>query len=219
MTNFRIGRGLAASFLGAGAAFLLSGCGGESLIEKEAATGIRVTRQEMAIASIDDMGHSIHYWTVPMACTDCHGGHGTAIRFPAVAQIPGAPAPSFDTTAHTCSNVSCHSVPVGTYQYWKWIGEEEWVLTEVTYGGPVTTPNYFEAVFKACRSCHASPPSPAAGAWHSPSHGGGGVGVECSLCHPGVTKVDGKLVISGTTHRNGTVDVAPKWRSTCFGCH
>jgi predicted CxxxxCH...CXXCH cytochrome family protein len=218
MTSFRIGR-LAATFVAAGAAFLLPGCGSESLIEKEAATGIRVTHREMANASIDDMGHSIHYWTVPMTCTDCHGGHGTPIRFPALAQIPGAPAPSFDPTAHTCSNVSCHSVPRGTWTYWTMGGDGELYENAVEYGGPVTTPNYFEAVFKACRSCHASPPSPAAGAWHSPSHGGGGQRAECSLCHPGVTKVDGKLVISGTTHRNGTVDVTPAWKSTCFGCH
>lgn len=219
MTHFRIGRLLAASLLVAGTAFLLPGCGSESLIEKEELTGIRVTEQEMANASIDDMGHSIHYWIVKLACTDCHGGHGTALKFPAIAQIPGRPAPSFDATAHTCSNVSCHSVPVGTYTYWAIGGDGEAYVNSVEYGGAVTTPSYFEAVLGACRSCHASPPSPAAGAWHSLSHGGGGVRAECSLCHPGVGKVDGKLVITGTTHRNGAVDVAPKWRSTCFGCH
>lgn len=37
--------------------------------------------------------------------------------------------------------------------------------------------------------------------------------------YPGVGKVNGELVIAGTTHKNGTVDVTPRWRSTCFGCH
>jgi hypothetical protein len=194
-------------------------CGNDSLIFKEANTGIRVTPQEMAAVSIDDQGHSIHYWVVKLACTDCHGGHGTPIKFPAIAQIPGEPAPSFDTTAHTCSNVSCHSVPQGTYSCWAIGGDGEVYPNSVTYGGPVATPSYLEAVLGACRSCHASPPSPAAGVWHSPTHGGGGARAECSLCHPGVSKVDGKLVLSGATHRNGIVEVVPKWRSTCFGCH
>jgi hypothetical protein len=34
-----------------------------------------------------------------------------------------------------------------------------------------------------------------------------------------VTRVNGELVLSGTTHKDGKVDVTPKWKSTCFGCH
>ena len=224
MISLRDGRILAASLLVAAGTLLLPGCGGNEapIAEEEAAAKLRAAPRGMASA-VAASGHSIHMNDVGMACTDCHTPHGgsfvSIFRFPASAYIPNGPAPSLDTVAKTCSNVACHMVPVGSYAYWAIGGDGEPFLNEVSYGGPVVTPPWTEALRGACRACHGSPPSPAAGAWHSAMHGGGGARAECSLCHPGVTMVNGELVLSGTTHKNGVVDVTPKWKSTCFGCH
>ena len=224
MTYVRIDRVVAACLLLAGATFLLPGCGGSEapIAEEEAAASLRKAPRGMASA-VAASAHSIHTNDAGMQCTDCHTPHGMSFvslfRFPPAAIIPNGPAPSLDTVTKTCSNVACHMVPVGTYAVLGDGGDGEAYLNEVTYGGPVTTPPWGEALRGACRACHGSPPSPAVGAWHSPTHGGGGTRAECSLCHPGVTKVNGELVLSGTTHKNGVVDVAPRWRSTCFGCH
>jgi len=224
MIDRRFGRVLATSLLAAGATFLISGCGGNKapIAEEEAAARLRVPPRGSALA-VPTSAHTIHMTDVGMQCTDCHTPHGgsfvSIFRFPAVAYIPNGPAPSLDAATHTCSNVACHMVPAGTYTYWFQGGDGEVYPEEVAYGGPVTTPSWLEALRGACRACHASPPSPAAGAWHSPTHGGGGINADCSLCHPNVTKVNGELVLSGTTHKDGVVNVTPRWKSRCFNCH
>lgn len=205
---------------------LLAGCGAPlaPVEEKEAAEAslrAAVGGRQSAVAVA---AHTIHREEGGLLCADCHTPHGgmmmsPLLQFSSKAFIPGGPPPTRDAATHTCSNVACHMVPVGTYQYWKLVGDEEWVLYEVAYGGAVTTPPWGEALRGACRACHASPPSPAAGAWHSPTHGGGGINAECSLCHPGVAKVNGELVVTGQGHKNGVVDVTPQWKSRCFGCH
>jgi hypothetical protein len=56
---------------------------------------------------------------------------------------------------------------------------------------------------------------------------------DCTLCHAGVSTQGGVLALSTATncgaggtagscaalHRNGALDVTPKWTSICFGCH
>jgi hypothetical protein len=127
-------------------------------------------------------------------------------------------------------------VPAGTYQYWFIGGDGELALNEVAYGGvPVTTPPWPNAMAGRCIACHGSPPSPPAGVWHSGMHGNTTSAAfnDCALCHPDATTSGGEPSLStatncgpnGTTgscaalHNNGVVDVRPKWRSTCFGCH
>ena len=112
-----------------------------------------------------------------------------------------------------------------------------------------TPPSWYAAVGQGCGACHGYPPryngSPYQ--WHSGTHGMNvATGNACQLCHPDATGAyvfggppnytgtSGGLVTScppgsycagpGTItnaalHRNGVVDVAPRWGSNCLGCH
>jgi hypothetical protein len=226
MTPSRIARDLVASAATASLLLLGSGCGAPlaPVEEKETAEASLRAVPGGRASAVAMSAHTIHREEGGLLCADCHTPHnpmmpGPLFRWSPKAYIPGGPPPTLDAATHTCSTVACHMVPVGTYQYWKLVGDDEWLLYEATYGGPVRTAPWGEALRGACRACHASPPSPAAGAWHSPTHGGGGINAECSLCHPNVSKVNGELVISGQGHKNGVVDVTPQWKSRCFGCH
>ena len=218
-----------------------SGCGTEEPVDLGAQARVEASGRTALAEAMDP--HTLHRTLGGTACGDCHGAHGgmmgtALIRFvsPSKAIGAGLPPPSFDPVAKTCSNVACHMVPGGKYQYWFMGGDGEPALNEVAYGGvPVTTPPWPNAMTGRCIACHHNPPSPPAGAWHSGMHGNTTSAAfnDCALCHPDATMSNGELALStatncgpnGTTascaalHRNGTVDVRPKWRSACFGCH
>jgi predicted CxxxxCH...CXXCH cytochrome family protein len=220
------------------AVVLASGCGGEAP-EMDAPAAIR-SRSEVSTAATAMDPHTLHRTLAATQCADCHSSHGgmmgtALISFGPRAILPGQPAPSFSPTAKTCSNVACHMVPAGTYTFWFPGGDGEPMEFIVSYGGvPVTTPSWGSALSGACRACHASPPSPSSGAWHSGFHGGTASAAlnACSLCHPNVVVLNGELAIStamncgpmrnqscAALHRNGVVDMSPKFKSSCFGCH
>ncbi|WP_176066107.1 CxxxxCH/CxxCH domain c-type cytochrome [Anaeromyxobacter diazotrophicus] len=156
------------------------------------------------------------------------------ISFAPVATASGLPRPSYDIASQTCSNVACHMVPAGTFTYYACGVDSEATLERASFGGtPVTTPPWYSAVAGGCVSCHDNPPDARTKTWHSGTHGGDAAMNECSFCHPDVTSSGGVLTLSQATncgpggtfgpcaalHRNGTVEVAPRWRSSCFGCH
>lgn len=208
----------------------LAGCGQDVSPGGEAVSDL--------VAPVDP--HLTHRVNGGTTCNDCHcRGTGCVspnvylLSFAPTAIAPGRPLPTFDLATQTCSNVACHMVPAGTFSYWSVGGDGEAIEAQVPYGGvPVTTPPWDSATTGSCRACHGAPPSPSAGTWHGGQHGSTAAMSECSVCHPDVVKVNGVLEISAAStcgptrtascaalHRNGVVDVAPRWSSRCFGCH
>ncbi len=239
MDSLRRGTGRSSVVLGL-AALLAAGCGGEAPEEGAAAPTLR-TRSEVSTAATAADPHVLHRTLAFTQCADCHSAHGgmmgtALIGFGPRAYAAGQPAPTFDPAAKTCSNVACHMVPAGNFTYYFPGGDGEVVETTVGYGGvPVTTPPWNQALSGACRACHTAPPTPSRGAWHSGFHGNTAAAAlnACSLCHPDVVlTTTGELALSTATncgplrnqpcaalHRNGAVDVQPRWKSSCFGCH
>lgn len=142
----------------------------------------------------------------------------------------GLPAPTFDATAKTCSNVACHSVPAGTWQYyvWDW-GLDQPVLTTVTvYGNPAgVTSSWYSTGAAACGGCHGNPPrngTSGSNVWHSGNHanqGPSGAANQCQFCHPDAFGVNGAgtTITNATLHANGVYNVQANFTSACFTCH
>lgn len=164
------------------------------------------------------------------ACSVCHKVAGRLVfdrTGPAYAA--GYPAPSFDATTKTCSNVGCHRVPAGTFSYYFPGGDGEPALNTVTYGGgaPSPTPSWY-ATGASCTACHDDPPrngSSGSNVWHSGYHGGQGpTGArnQCQFCHPDAYSPStgvGTTITNPSMHGNGAVNVQATFTSTCFGCH
>lgn len=160
-----------------------------------------------------------------IGCTVCHACGGVLQFDPAgPAVAPGLPAPSFDATAKTCSNVACHGVPAGTFSYYFPGGDGEPALNTFAYGGTFAQPYWYAEAGGTCAACHANPPRNAV--WHSGYHGGqgpAGANNQCQLCHPDATgsggAATGLVPANAALHRNGAVNVQANFKSTCFGCH
>ncbi len=162
------------------------------------------------------------------SCTTCHmmhGGQRFDPRGPAVSQAtqsnPNPPKPGFNATDKSCSNIACHGVPSGTFSYYFPGGDGEPVLNTVNYGGTAAalTPSWY-AKSAACASCHGNPP--ANYVWHSGQHATTISGAnECQFCHPDASGSGGQgtTITNAALHRNGTVEVAARFSSKCFGCH
>jgi hypothetical protein len=161
------------------------------------------------------------------ACTVCHKVAGRLVfdkNGPAYAA--GNPAPTFDATAKTCSNVACHGVAAGTYTYtsWDW-GLDQPVTNTVSYGGTSRpTPSWYVTGAAGCTACHDDPPKNGY-VWHSGYHGGQGPTGDrnqCQFCHPDASSPGngiGDTITNPSLHANGTVDVQATFTSACFGCH
>ena len=142
----------------------------------------------------------------------------------------GRPAPSFDATTKTCSNITCHGVPSGTFSYYFPGGDGEPVLNTVNFGGSAitTTPSWYSTGSSACTACHGDPPingTNGANTWHSGYHGNGGPTTpqnQCQFCHPDASSPGngaGDTITNPSLHANGAVNVQATFKSSCFGCH
>lgn len=161
-------------------------------------------------------------------CTVCHKVGGRLVfdrNGPAYAA--GKPAPTFDATAKTCSNVACHGVPSGTFSYWFPDGTGEPVLNTVSYGGTnVPTPSWYSTGAAGCEACHPNPPrngSSGSNVWHSGYHAGlpTSASNQCQFCHPDATGANGigTAITNPAQHGDGIVQVQVTFRSSCFSCH
>ena len=164
-------------------------------------------------------------------CRVCHKvGGRLSFDKAGPAYAMGKPAPSFDATTKTCSNIACHGVPSGTFSYYFLGGDGEPVLNTVSYGGSTvaTTPSWYSTGGAACTACHGNPPangSNGSNVWHSGYHGGGDPSSpqnQCQFCHPDASSPGngvGDTITNASMHANGTVNVQATFKSSCFGCH
>jgi predicted CxxxxCH...CXXCH cytochrome family protein len=164
------------------------------------------------------------------SCSVCHKVGGRLVfdrNGPAYGA--GNPAPTFDATAKTCSNIACHGVPAGTFSYYFPGGDGEPELKTVNvYGNQSgTTPSWYSTGAAACGACHGNPPrngTDGSNAWHSGFHGGQGptgANNQCQLCHPDASGSGGQgtIITNPSMHGNGAINVQATFRSSCFGCH
>jgi len=165
-------------------------------------------------------------------CQVCHNvGGRLAFQKNGLAYLgPGLPTPTFDATAKTCSNIACHAIKQGTFNYYFPDGAGDPQLNTVTYGGaaPKTTPSWYATGAIGCAACHDDPPrngSNGSNVWHSGQHGNQGpTGAynQCQFCHPDASSPGnniGDTITNATLHANGTVNVQATFRSACFNCH
>lgn len=161
-------------------------------------------------------------FTTANNCKICHIVGGVVCFDPAgPAVASGQPAPIFDSTAKSCSNISCHGMYSGIFIYYTYdYGADAYVQNTYSYAGNGgTTPSWYTTT-ASCSACHGNPPRPAGSTpvWHSGSHGGGN---NCQLCHPDATGSGGvgTAITDPSLHANGTVNVQAQFNSSCFGCH
>ncbi|GEJ57084.1 CxxxxCH/CxxCH domain c-type cytochrome [Anaeromyxobacter diazotrophicus] len=165
----------------------------------------------------------------PFDCAVCHvtptdmfspghiDGPYATVTFGGVATKGFAPPAYSRPNGATCASTYCHGGFKGTYTYtsWDWSLDQP-VYVTVSYAGKNATPAWTDGPM-TCGSCHGNPPR--TGYWHSGNHGGGN---QCQVCHPdatGTTAGVGTGISNPALHVNGAVDVAPRWGSSCFGCH
>ncbi len=164
-------------------------------------------------------------------CKVCHkvGGRLTFDKA-GPAYAVGRPAPTFDATTKTCSNIACHGITSGTFSYYFPGGDGEPVLNTLSYGGStlVATPSWYSTGSSACAACHGNPPlngSNGSNVWHSGYHGSGGPSSalnQCQFCHPDASSPGngvGDTTTNPLLHSNGTVNVQVTFKSSCFSCH
>jgi predicted CxxxxCH...CXXCH cytochrome family protein len=158
-------------------------------------------------------------------CKICHMVGGVVCFDPAgPAVAAGQLAPVFDSTAKSCSNISCHGFYSGTFSYYFWNGDDAEFKT-YAYAGNGTTPSWY-TTGAGCTGCHGNPPRPAVSTpvWHSGRHGSIDINAatnQCQTCHPDATGSGGAgtAITNPSLHANGTVNVQAQFRSSCFGCH
>lgn len=182
-----------------------------------------------------DIGGDLNGW-----CNNCHTGlmYGwfdsefdpAGKRRPAylapTAANPNPPAPRFNgwdffevrSGVYNCSNIACHGVPERTYTAVVQGGDGE--PTTQDFALPAYTPDtpIWGTENNGCKACHpAAPPAP----WHGTHANNSFAGAnDCGLCHRNVTGSIGNMALTSTAlHGNGVADLAPRWRSRCFGCH
>jgi len=202
---------------GAGLALLLvSGCDGErpgapAQVARSAAT---------AGACSPIAAHPKHAFTTCATCHVCDGVVEFNPSGPAV--VAGQPAPAFDASSRSCTNVGCHGITPGTFTYYFPDGTGEPELLTFSYGGtPRPTPSWLTTGL-GCTGCHDNPPRNAY--WHSGTHAGQGptgAANQCQLCHPDATGANGvgTAITNPALHGNRQIEVQPQFRSSCFGCH
>jgi predicted CxxxxCH...CXXCH cytochrome family protein len=155
--------------------------------------------------------HAKHY-AITVACGSCHSnaGSGTALHKNAAVDVAISPtyngiAPaSFNASAHTCSNVSCHA--------------DAYSLSSAT------TPSWGTA--SGCGTCHGNSVSGAPSTGSHTAHTGIGT---CGNCHAGAVSgssggnahLDGNIDVIGGYPANVTKHPAGTYAGACAGiyCH
>lgn len=229
--------GIAAALLGA-SALMMVGCGQATVDPTQEQAQAPAVQMSIAQADVDPCADPTGPTCTPTGAHAKHGSYACAVCHYVAGRLAfnptgpaygtGFPAPAFNATAKTCSNVACHTVPPGTFSYYFPGGDGEPVLNTVNYGGgaPRPTPSWY-ATGAACAACHDNPPrngSDGSNAWHSGYHGNQGpTGAynQCQFCHPDATGSGGvgTAITNASLHANGTANVQARFTTACFGCH
>jgi predicted CxxxxCH...CXXCH cytochrome family protein len=244
MASSLLRRVVSVASIAAAGALLAAGCGTRAPEPAAEGPGAAVSKiaPDLAAASAGAcMPTGAHPKHAAYACTVCHLQSGSLCFDPAgPATIAGAPPPSFEVAAKTCSSVACHRVAPGTFVYSFPGGDGEPETRSAPYGSASApaTPSWY-ATGAGCRACHDLSYGGTRYVWHSGLHGGGN---GCALCHLDATgtatptgpSADSAISTattcppnpppSGTRacssyHANQVVNVTPKFRTSCFGCH
>lgn len=126
----------------------------------------------------------------------------------------------------SCSNIACHNVPPGTFQYYFPDGTGELALVTVTYGGVSggalnwNNSNTGGGISSAdCGGCHNNPPTN--GVYHSGMHATNIPGANsCEFCHPDAqSRGTENTITNPILHMNQAVNVVATYNSKCFYCH
>jgi hypothetical protein len=135
------------------------------------------------------------------------------------AQVPAGTVPAWNRATASCAGTYCHGNYAGTYAYsvYDW-GSDSYTTLYAAYAGKKATATWTGGPM-TCASCHDDPPR--TGTWHSGLHGSLATDRACELCHPDATgtAAGGVSITDPAQHVNGSVEVTPRWRSRCFGCH
>ena len=215
-----LGSGLAVALLWLGAC----GTEGPDLPERRAAPSSAATT---VVACSPVAAHPKHAAASCATCHLCRGAGpdesgGVAFDPAGLAVAPGQPVPAFDKSSKSCANAACHGVPAGTFSYYFPGGDGEPELRTFGYGSaPRPTPSWLTTGLR-CDGCHGNPPRNAV--WHSGYHAGQGptgAANQCQFCHPDATGSSGAgtAITNAALHGNRSVEVAARFRSSCFSCH
>jgi predicted CxxxxCH...CXXCH cytochrome family protein len=138
-------------------------------------------------------------------------GPTATVTFGGLATLSGA-APAWNRATATCGTTYCHGGYSGVYNYTTRDGNGDPVPASVAYSGNMENPAW-TAGPPGCTSCHRG--GAPVGVWHTGLHSAGN---NCDLCHPDANAA-GTAITNASLHVNGTVDVTPKWKTSCFNCH
>jgi hypothetical protein len=217
-------------------ALMVIGCGQEA---QEAVQAQASARPKQLLVQADVCADASDPLCTPTGAHGKHGGYACSVCHKVAGRLAfdkagpaygtGLPAPSFDATAKTCSNVACHSVKPGTFSYYFPDGAGDPQLYTVNYGGgaPPTSPAW-TSTGAGCAACHGNPPkygSDGSNVWHSGFHanqGPTGAANQCQFCHPDAYSPNngiGTTITNASLHGNGVVNVQASFKSSCFGCH
>lgn len=181
------------------------------------------------------------------ACATCHQAAGAMCFDAAVAGSAATfDAVTKSCSSIACHGTAAGTF---TYSAWDWGADQAVNVTVPYGGSGGAQASWYAAAGGGCTACHGYPPTynGVAYPWHSGAHGGGiPDGNACQLCHPDATgayvfggppsyaSTSGGLIAScpagaycaapGTItdpslHRNGVLNVSPRWGSACIGCH
>lgn len=188
-----------------------------------------------------------HLLHASFSCATCHQAGGALCFDAAVAGATAAfDAVTKTCSSVACHGTTAGTF---TYTSWDYSTDQPVSVSVPYGGSGGAQASWYAPSGGGCTACHGYPPTynGVPYVWHSGQHGGGiPNGNACQLCHPDATGAyvsggppsyagtSGGLIAScppatycaapGTItdpalHRNGVLNVSPRWSSACTGCH
>ena len=188
-----------------------------------------------------------HFEHRSFSCAACHLAAGALCFDPAAAGSTASfDAVTKSCSSIACHGTAAGTF---TYSSWDWGLDQAVDVTVPYGGSGGVQANWYADSVGGCTACHGYPPTYNGQpyVWHSGAHGNGiPNGNACQLCHPDATGAyvfggppsfvgtSGGMIAScapgtycsapgtitdSSLHRNGVLNVSPRWGSACLGCH